>query len=204
MKLLSHYKKIKYEAGCDEAGRGCLAGPVVAAAVILNPKKPIKGLNDSKKLTENQRDRLRIEIEGKVLAYSVSFIDHLTIDRINILQASLLAMAKALETINHDINHVIIDGNKTIPFINLNQTAIIKGDAQYESIAAASILAKTYRDEFMKKAHEEFPMYQWITNMGYASAEHREAIKKYGYSPFHRKSFKLKELQPKLFNPLFE
>ncbi len=199
MKLLSYYKKIKYEAGCDEAGRGCLAGPVVAACVILNPKKPIEGLNDSKKLTENQRNSLRLEIENKVLAYSVAFIDHITIDKINILQASLLAMGKAIENIKLDIKHLIIDGNKIIPYVNLPQTAIIKGDGKYESIAAASILAKTYRDEFMKKAHVEFPIYQWITNMGYASLEHREAIKKYGYSSYHRKSFKLKELQPDLF-----
>ena len=194
MKLKTYYKKCLYEVGCDEAGRGSLAGPVVAASVILDPKNPIIGLNDSKKLTEFVRKRLRIEIESKALDYAVCFIDHMEIDRINILQASLLAMFNSIKKINLPIDHVIVDGNIKIPNLYIPQTSIVKGDGLYQSIAAASILAKTYRDEYMLKIHDEFPEYLWIKNKGYGSLQHRIAIQTKGLCSYHRLSFKLKEL----------
>ncbi|MEO6191145.1 MAG: ribonuclease HII [Saprospiraceae bacterium] len=194
MQLKTYYNKCLYEVGCDEAGRGSLAGPVVAASVILDPKNPIIGLNDSKKLTEIVRKRLRIEIESKALEYAVSFIDHMEIDRINILQASLLAMFNSIKKLNLPINHVIVDGNKKIPNLNIPQTSIIRGDGLYQSIAAASILAKTYRDEYMLKIHDEYPEYLWIKNKGYGSLQHRIAIQAKGLCSYHRLSFKLKEL----------
>ena len=198
--LRSYYKKCLYEAGCDEAGRGCLAGPVVAAAVILDPKHTIKGLKDSKKLTESQRNELRIQIENSALSYAVTFIDHFEIDRINILQASLKAMLLSIQKLTKPVKHVIVDGNKCIPHLKIPQSFIIKGDNLYQSIAAASILAKTYRDEFMIKIDEEFPQYLWRSNKGYASANHRKVIKELGLCYYHRKSFKLKENKPTLFD----
>lgn len=202
MKLLSYYKKNICEAGCDEAGRGSLVGPVVAAAVVLDPSKRLIGLNDSKILKESERNKLRIEIENNSLAYGVAFIDHEIIDRINILQASLLAMNQAIRKIQIPIDHVILDGNKSIPHLNINQTCIVKGDGKYESIAAASILAKTYRDEFMLNLHNLYPEYHWHSNKGYASIHHRKTIRAIGYTKYHRKSFKLKELTPDLFSSL--
>ncbi|MEP7195238.1 MAG: ribonuclease HII [Saprospiraceae bacterium] len=200
--MLSYYKNKLYEVGCDEAGRGSLAGPVVAAAVILNPKIKILGLRDSKKLSPSQREFLRKEIEEKAFAYKVAFVDQFEIDKINILQASLLAMYKAVLQLESKIAHVIVDGNKLIPNLGFSQTAIVKGDDKYESIAAASILAKTYRDEFMSKIHLEFPDYHWNQNKGYGSLRHRISIKEFGLSIYHRKSFKLKENIATLFSLL--
>ncbi len=195
----TYYKKCLYEAGCDEAGRGCLAGPVVAAAVVLDPDSPIEGLNDSKKLTFSQREKLRILILEKALGFGVSFISPEEIDKINILQASLKAMHQSLMKISVPIEHVIVDGNKKIPGLKITQTTLIKGDARYASIAAASILAKTFRDDYMKTIHEEFPQYGWDSNKGYPSLYHRKAIMNFGWCLHHRKTFRLKELEPTLF-----
>ena len=189
--LASFLHKNKIEVGCDEAGRGCLAGPVVAAAVILpkNFKQPL--LNDSKKLSEKKRILLRTEIKEHAIAYAVGIVDHKEIDKINILNASILAMHRALDQIKNPFDSILVDGNR---FKNYNETehhCIIKGDGKYLSIAAASILAKTYRDDFMKKLHLELPQYQWENNKGYPTKSHRAAIKKIGVSQYHRKSFKL-------------
>ena len=189
--LASYLHKNKIEVGCDEAGRGCLAGPVVAAAVILpkNFKQPL--LNDSKKLSEKKRILLRTEIKEHAIAYAVGIVDHKEIDKINILNASILAMHRALDQIKNPFDSILVDGNR---FKNYNETehhCIIKGDGKYLSIAAASILAKTYRDDFMKKLHLELPQYQWENNKGYPTKSHRAAIKKIGVSQYHRKSFKL-------------
>lgn len=200
MKLLSYYKNSLYEAGCDEAGRGPLAGPVFAAAVMLHPDHPIIGLDDSKKLNENHRIALRQEIEKKALAWAVESIDAETIDRINILQASLAAMRNCIIRLKTKPSIVLVDGNKKIPYLPIEQYCIVKGDGLYESIAAASILAKCYRDEFMLKIHEEFPQYGWNENKGYPTEKHREATLKYGISIYHRKSFKLKSPQTNLFD----
>ena len=189
--LATYLHKNKIEVGCDEAGRGCLAGPVVAAAVILpkNFKQPL--LNDSKKLSEKKRILLRTEIKEHAIAYAVGIVDHKEIDKINILNASILAMHRALDQIKNPFDSILVDGNR---FKNYNETehhCIIKGDGKYLSIAAASILAKTYRDDFMKKLHLELPQYQWENNKGYPTKSHRAAIKKIGVSQYHRKSFKL-------------
>jgi ribonuclease HII len=187
--LKSYFQKNLIEAGCDEAGRGCLAGPVVAAAVIL-PKDffhPL--LNDSKKLSAKTRFSLRPVIEEKALAYAVAMIDNHEIDRINILNASIMAMHKAISMLNIVPEHIIVDGNRFKPYKNIPHTCIVKGDGKYASIAAASILAKTYRDEFMKKLSIDYPQYRWEINKGYATAIHRQAVKKYGISPNHRKTF---------------
>ncbi|MCC6816132.1 MAG: ribonuclease HII [Saprospiraceae bacterium] len=200
MNLLSYYKKNICEAGCDEAGRGSLAGPVVAAAVILDLSSPIVGLNDSKKLSVESRNKLRLLIEKSALSFGVAFIDHSIIDRINILQASLLAMSQAIEKLDTVPEHVIVDGNRRIPNLKLAQTTIVKGDARYQSIAAASILAKTYRDEYMELIHQKYPQYHWNQNKGYASLYHRSQIRMIGISPYHRKSFHLKEMKNQLFD----
>ena len=189
--LASYLHKNKIEVGCDEAGRGCLAGPVVAAAVILpkNFKQPL--LNDSKKLSEKKRILLRTEIKEHAIAYAVGIVDHKEIDKINILNASILAMHRALDQIKNPFDSILVDGNR---FKNYNETehhCIIKGDGKYLSIAAASILAKTYRDDLMKKLHLELPQYQWENNKGYPTKSHRAAIKKIGVSQYHRKSFRL-------------
>ena len=191
MALQKYFLKNTVEVGTDEAGRGCLAGPVVAAAVILptNFRHPL--LNDSKQLTEKQREILRPIIEKSALAFGVAFISEVKIDEINILQASILAMHHAIEKLSINPEHIIVDGNKFKPYKNIPHTTVVKGDAKFMSIAAASVLAKTYRDDYMNAIHEEFPMYNWKKNKGYPTKEHREAIKKYGVTKYHRMSFRL-------------
>ncbi len=179
------------EAGTDEAGRGCLAGPVVAAAVILSKETSIEGLNDSKKLTEKQRDILRIEIENKALAYAVAFVFQEEIDQINILRASITAMHRALEQLKIKPEFIIVDGNKFVNYQNIPHQNIVKGDGKYQNIAAASILAKTYRDAYMLKIHADFPYYGWDKNKGYPTKDHRTSLVNYGSCPHHRKSFRL-------------
>lgn len=195
MSLRTYYKNKLYEAGCDEAGRGPLAGPVYAAAVILDPSKPIKGLQDSKKLPEKTRIELRLEIEEKALAWAVQAVDPREIDRINILQASLKAMKLCLDQLFIRPVSVLVDGNKKIPYLDIPQFCIVKGDATFQSIAAASILAKTYRDACMLELHEAFPQYEWNRNKGYPTARHQEAIIQFGYCVHHRRSFVLKRLK---------
>jgi ribonuclease HII len=199
MALTKFYQTNVLEAGCDEAGRGCLAGPVYAAAVILDKHKRIKYLDDSKKLTHAQRDELRFEIEEKALAWAVASFTNEQIDEVNILKASFLSMHKAIDNLDIKPQHLIIDGNRFIPYPNLTHTCIIKGDAKFQSIAAASILAKTHRDELMIKYHEEFPNYAWKENKGYGTLKHRAAIEKYGITPYHRKTFRLLKEQLELF-----
>ena len=196
--LKAFFKYPDLEAGCDEAGRGCLAGPVVAAAVIL-PKgfsHPI--LNDSKQLSEKKRELLRPIIEEKALAYGIGIVSHTEIDAINILNASILAMHRALDTLQIRPKHIIVDGNKFKPYQDISHNWIVKGDSKFTAIAAASILAKTYRDELMFKLHQEFPVYGWDKNKGYPTKAHREALVKYGSTKYHRKSFNLIPRQLKL------
>ncbi|PIV63234.1 MAG: ribonuclease HII [Bacteroidetes bacterium CG02_land_8_20_14_3_00_31_25] len=193
--LLSFFKKGVIEAGCDEAGRGCLAGPVFAAAVILPKNVNIVGLNDSKKLSEKQRYNLREEIIKTAICYYVSQVDNNEIDKINILWASVSAMQKSLDKLQITPEHIIVDGNKFKPYKNIPYTCIVKGDGKYQSIAAASVLAKTFRDDYMKELHNKFPDYNWLNNKGYPTAEHISALKKYGSTPFHRKTFHLKSEQ---------
>lgn len=197
--LLQCLEPNRIEAGCDEAGRGCLAGPVAAAAVILPPDFKNELLNDSKKLTERQREMLRPIIEHEALAWSVVMVEPEEIDRINILNASIIGMHRAIDKLSLRPQHLLIDGNKFINYPDIPHTTIIKGDAKFMSIAAASILAKTHRDEFMLKAAEKFQLYGWKKNKGYPTKEHREAIIKYGISPLHRRSFG-PCLQPSLFD----
>ncbi len=191
MILQNNFSGHKLEAGTDEAGRGCLAGPVVAAAVILPQSFDHPILNDSKQLSEKQRLQLKPYIEEKALAYAVSFVWQQEIDKINILQSSLLAMHKALAELSIEPEFIIIDGNKFNTFKSIPHQTIVKGDGKYMSIAAASILAKTYRDEYMEKIHEEFPEYNWKQNKGYPTREHREIIQKNGITLHHRRSFRL-------------
>jgi ribonuclease HII len=183
------------EAGCDEAGRGCLAGPVVAAAVILpkNYKHPV--LNDSKKLSARQRNLLKDEIINSAIAWKVAFIDNSEIDEMNILRASIKAMHIAIEGLEKVPQFLLIDGNRFYPYKDIKYKTIIKGDGLYFSIAAASVLAKTFRDEYMEKIHNEFPEYCWNKNKGYPTSIHRAAIMKYGITPYHRKSFTLFDSQ---------
>lgn len=195
MALLPYFKKGQTEIGLDEAGRGCLAGPVVASAVILPPNFSHDLLDDSKKLSEKKRDALRLIIEKEALAYAVAFVDHQKIDEINILNASFLAMHKAIDQIEIDYDFLLIDGNRFTPYKNIPHQCIVKGDGKYQSIAAASILAKTYRDEYMKKLAEEFPVYQWQKNKGYPTKTHVEAILKHGITPYHRRSYHIKAYQ---------
>lgn len=187
------------EAGCDEAGRGCLAGPVVAAAVILPQNFQNSLLNDSKKLTKRQREQLRIVIEKESLAWAVAYCDNNEIDNINILNASIAAMHKALDSLKIVPEHIIVDGNRFKPYKGIASECIVKGDGKYMSIAAASILAKTHRDQYMEKMDSLFPQYQWKKNMGYPTKEHRKAIETYGACELHRMSFRLIETQLKLF-----
>lgn len=194
-KLLSFFKQGVIEAGCDEAGRGCLAGPVFAAAVILPHNFKNKILNDSKQLTEKQRYELRAEIEKYAIDWAIGFCSPEEIDRYNILNASIMSMHKALSKLSRNPEHIIVDGNRFKPFQNIDYKTIIKGDGKYLSIAAASVLAKTYRDDFMLKLHNEFPEYSWDKNKGYPTKAHRTAIQKYGITPYHRKTFKLLERQ---------
>lgn len=189
--LKSQFQNKLIEAGCDEAGRGCLAGPVYAAAVILPKNYKNKLLNDSKKLSEKKRDLLRLEIEKDAIAFGVGVVDHLEIDKINILNASFLAMHRAVEQLKQSPELLLIDGNRFKPYPNIPHECIVKGDAKFLSIAAASILAKTYRDEFMFNAHEKHPEYAWNKNKGYPTKAHREAIKKHGVTEIHRVSFQL-------------
>lgn len=179
------------ESGTDEAGRGCLAGPVTAAAVILPEGFQNNILNDSKLLSKRNRDLLKPIIEEQCLASGVAHIHPEKIDEINILNASILAMHKAIEQLNQTPPYIIVDGNKFKPYSSIPHTCIVKGDSKYMNIAAASILAKTYRDSYMEKIHEEFPMYNWKQNKGYPTKEHRAAIKEYGITKYHRKSFRL-------------
>ncbi len=186
------------EAGCDEAGRGCLAGPVVAAAVILpkNFKHPV--LNDSKKLSAKQRALLKDEIINSAIAWKVAFVDNTEIDEMNILRASIKAMHIAIEGLEKAPQFLLIDGNRFYPFKDIKFKTIIKGDGIFFSIAAASVLAKTFRDEFMEKIHTEYPEYDWKKNKGYPTSFHRAAIMKYGITPYHRKSFALFDSQLKI------
>lgn len=187
------------EAGCDEAGRGCLAGPVFAAAVILPEDFECELLNDSKKLTEKQRYALRPLIEEKAVCWAVGIVDEKEIDKINILQASFLAMHRAVAQLTTCPQHLLIDGNRFKPYENIPHTTVVKGDGKMLSIAAASILAKTYRDDFMMKIHQQYPMYGWDSNKGYPSASHRKAIEQHGPCEYHRMSFRLLNPQLSLF-----
>lgn len=186
------------EAGCDEAGRGCLAGPVFAAAVILPDTFSNDLLNDSKQLSEKQRDKLRPVIEQEALAWAVASADNQEIDEINILNASILAMHRALDQLTVRPQHIIVDGNRFKKYGDIPHLCIVKGDGKYLSIAAASILAKTYRDAYMKNLHARFPVYNWQQNKGYPTLEHREKIRQHGITDFHRKSFNLADAQLKL------
>jgi len=197
--LHAYYQEHLLEAGCDEAGRGCYAGPVFAAAVILPRDFSHPMLNDSKKLTEKLRLELRIIIEEKALAYAVAQIDNEEIDRINILKASFKAMHQALDALVIQPGLLLIDGNRFVPYRKIPHTCIIKGDGLYASIAAASILAKTYRDEYMQQLHEEFPQYHWNRNKGYGTADHRESLLHHGLCKYHRKSFRLLPDQQELW-----
>lgn len=199
MGLKRFFQKELIEAGCDEAGRGCLAGPVFAAAVILNPHKRIPLLDDSKKLSEAQRILLRSEIEEKALAYAVASCSHQEIDTHNILKASFMAMHRALDALAVKPQFLLIDGNRFTPYPNVPHTCVVKGDGKFQAIAAASILAKTYRDEYMEKLDLEFPQYQWKKNKGYPTIAHRKAIQSFGACTYHRKSFTLLPSQLQLF-----
>ncbi len=179
------------ECGCDEAGRGCLAGPVFAAAVILPPDFTNNELNDSKQLTEKQRYRLRPIIENAAIAWSIGKVTAQEIDKINILNASILAMHRAIEQLKIIPEHILVDGNRFKPYKFIPYRTIIKGDAKFLSIAAASVLAKTYRDDYMIQLHAEYPIYQWNENKGYPTSKHRAAIMQYGTSPYHRMTFRL-------------
>lgn len=195
MALKAFYKKGQTEVGLDEAGRGCLAGPVVAAAVVLAPNFTHPFLDDSKKLSEKKRNELRIIIEEKALAFAVAFVDHKTIDEINILNASILAMHKATDKLNVKFDFLLVDGNRFKPYKSIPHECIVKGDGKYQAIAAASILAKTYRDEYMVELSKSFPEYQWQQNKGYPTKKHVEAILKHGTTPYHRKSYHIKAYQ---------
>lgn len=189
--LKSHYYENLIEAGCDEAGRGCLAGSVYAAAVILPRDYDNPLLNDSKQLSPRLRYQLREQIQQDALAWAVGIVTAEEIDRINILKASLLAMHRALDLLKVRPEAIIADGNRFAPYHDLPYTTIVKGDGKYQAIAAASILAKTYRDDYMEQLHEEYPMYDWKSNKGYPTRKHREGIRKFGISPYHRKSYHL-------------
>lgn len=191
--LLNYFQSAEsIEVGCDEAGRGCLAGPVCAAAVILPPHFYHPLLNDSKKTKEKDRLILRDYIKENAIAYTVAFVDHLDIDKINILKASIKAMHIALDNLNIEFETILVDGNRFYKYKNITHHCIIKGDGKYASIAAASILAKTARDEYMQNLHLHFPQYYWDKNMGYPTKAHRLAIEKIGLSPYHRKTFSYK------------
>ena len=196
--LLNIYRTGLIEAGCDEAGRGCLAGPVVAAAVILPSDFKNTLINDSKKLSEKLRNQLRQLIEKESIGWAVAFVDNKEIDQINILNASFLAMNRAVEKLSIVPQHLIIDGNRFKNSTKIPFTCIVKGDTKYLSIAAASILAKTHRDEYMQEIHQQHPQYNWAGNKAYPTKEHRLAISKYGITDFHRKSYRLFDEQLKI------
>lgn len=197
--LLSRYQYKYLEAGCDEAGRGCLAGPVFAAAVILPDDFDHALLNDSKQLSEDVRYELRVEIEQRAIAHAVGIVDNIEIDAINILNASFLAMHRAIEKLHLNPQFLIIDGNRFNKYKKVPHKCIVEGDAKYFSIAAASILAKTYRDDYMKQIAAEHPEYDWHKNKGYPTIKHRETIMKIGYTPYHRRTFKVTDPQLELF-----
>lgn len=186
------------ESGTDEAGRGCLAGPVTAAAVILPTNFENSILNDSKQLSEKAREKLRPIIEAQAVSFAVTHLEPKVIDEINILNASIKAMQESILKLNPKPEYIIVDGNRFKPVLDIPHSCIVKGDAKFMSIAAASVLAKTYRDEYMNKIHEEFPMYNWKQNKGYPTQEHREAIRKFGVTKYHRMSFRLLPEQLKL------
>lgn len=191
MSLEKHYYEGKIEAGCDEAGRGCLAGSVYAAAVILPDGYDNPSLNDSKQLSAAKRMRLRDEIIRDARAWAIGVVTPEEIDHINILRASILAMHRALDQLQVRPEAIIVDGNRFLPYRDLPYATIVKGDGKYQAIAAASILAKTYRDEYMERLAQEYPQYGWLSNKGYPTPQHREAIRQYGVTPYHRKSFDL-------------
>jgi ribonuclease HII len=193
--LQAYMKSGCVEAGCDEAGRGCLAGPVFAAAVVLPSGFSCDGLNDSKQLTEKKRDELRLIIEENAVSYAVASCSPEEIDEMNILWASVEAMHRALRKLSLSPAHILVDGNRFRPFGPTPYTCVVKGDALFQSIAAASVLAKTYRDEYMRELHEQYPGYDWACNKGYPTAKHRQAILEWGITPLHRKSFQLFERQ---------
>jgi len=193
--LMNKFSKFKYEAGIDEAGRGSLAGPVTAAAVILGKKFENKNLNDSKKLSPKKRLELKKYIEKNALAYSVAFVNSSHIDKNNILNSTFKAMHMSLECLDIEPDFILVDGNLFNPYRDLKHKCIIKGDQQYQNIAAASILAKTYRDEYMSNLHIKFPEYDWIKNKGYGTKYHIDMIKKFGRTKYHRKSFQIKSNQ---------
>lgn len=196
--LLLKFSDFIIECGTDEAGRGCLAGPVTAAAVILPDDFKSELLNDSKQLSEKSREKLKPIIETAAISFSVTHLEPEIIDEINILNASIKAMQECVTKLLPIPHYIIVDGNRFKPINNIPYSTIIKGDSKYMSIAAASVLAKTYRDEYMDKIHEEFPMYNWKQNKGYPTLEHREAIRKYGTTKYHRMSFRLLPEQLKL------
>jgi len=196
--LKLNYSGFSLEAGTDEAGRGCLSGPVVAAAVILPPDFSHPFLNDSKQLSEKKRDELRPIIEENAVAFGVSFVWQEEVDKINVLQASITGMHRAIDALTIIPAFIIVDGNKFRNYKEIPHETIVKGDAKYLSIAAASILAKTYRDEYMQQIHKELPMYNWAKNKGYPTKEHRNAIREFGATKYHRKTFKLLPDQLKL------
>lgn len=198
--LKAYFSKDLIEAGCDEAGRGCLAGPVTAAAVILPSDYHHKELNDSKQLTKKQRNLLRIEIEKESLSWSVGWAQHEEIDEINILNASFLAMHRAIDELGHQPEQLLIDGNRFNAYHDIPHQCIVKGDSKYLAIAAASILAKTHRDEYMEQLALQFPDYYWHTNVGYPTKMHRDAIRNHGVTPYHRMSFQLLPRQLELFD----
>lgn len=189
--LLPYFEAGRIEAGCDEAGRGCLAGAVFAAAVILPPDFKNEILNDSKQLSEKKRYALRPIIEQEAIARAVGIVTPEEIDKINILKASFLAMHRAIDQLKVKPEHLLIDGNRFTPYPGISHTTVVKGDGKYLSIAAASILAKTYRDDYMNKLAEEYPDYHWLDNKGYPTKAHREAIRQCGITPYHRKTFTL-------------
>lgn len=193
------YISSRCEAGCDEAGRGCLAGPVYAAAVILPDDYHNSLLNDSKQLTEAKREKLRPIIEAEAVAWAIGIVSAKEIDEINILRASILAMHRALDGLKTIPGAIIVDGNKFSPYRDIPYETFVKGDGRFGNIAAASILAKTHRDECMRRLHDEYPQYGWNVNKGYPTKSHREAISKYGASPHHRMSFRLLDTQLTLF-----
>lgn len=197
--LLTTFQQELLEAGCDEAGRGCLAGPVFAAAVIFPPDYTNSLLNDSKQLSEKKRMALRPIIEQEALAFAVASVSAEEIDKINILNASFLAMHRALDLLQHKAEYIIVDGNRFKSYLEVPHSCIVKGDSKYLSIAAASILAKTYRDDYMDGIAGEYPIYDWLSNKGYPTIKHRNAVLAYGASPHHRKTFKVTEPQLKLF-----
>lgn len=196
--LLSNFSEFIIECGTDEAGRGCLAGPVTAAAIILPDGFELDLLNDSKQLSEKVREKLKPILQEKAISFSVTHLEPKIIDKINILNASIKAMQECVLKLTPTPLYIIVDGNRFKPVNNIPYSTIIKGDSKYMSIAAASVLAKTYRDEYMNTIHEEFPMYNWKKNKGYPTLEHREAIRKYGTTKYHRMSFRLLPEQLKM------